>query len=149
MDLDMKKLVLGIAAAGAAGAAAYVAIALIGQPDAPATAPITQVTPLVSVVIPAAFTDQQIMGQRAFDANCAACHGTNAAGLDGLAPPLVHKIYEPSHHPDEAFQRAVARGVQSHHWPFGNMPPIDGLTRADVEAIVSYVRALQVENGIN
>ena len=64
-------------------------------------------------------------------------------------PLLVHKIYEPSHHGDEAFQRAVALGVQAHHWPFGNMAAIEGLTRADVATIISYIRALQVENGIN
>ena len=65
-----------------------------------------------------------------------------------MAPPLVHKIYEPSHHGDEAFYRAVSNGVRSHHWDFGNMPPIEGLTRADVGTIVAYVRALQSENGI-
>ena len=47
-------------------------------------------------------------GKRGFEAKCAACHGVNAAGQDGVAPPLVHKIYEPSHHGDESFQRAVS-----------------------------------------
>ncbi len=41
-------------------------------------------------------------------------------------PRLVHKIYEPNHHADFAFQRAAAQGVKAHHWKFGNMPKIEG-----------------------
>lgn len=89
------------------------------------------------------------IGKGIFDKACASCHGANAAGTNGLAPPLVHKTYEPSHHADEAFQRAVSFGVQSHHWPFGNMPPVQGLTRGDVTMIVAYIRTLQRANGIN
>ncbi len=65
-----------------------------------------------------------------------------------MAPPLVHKIYEPSHHGDEAFQRAVADGVNGHHWPFDDMPPVKGLTRGDVAMVVIYIRDLQRANGI-
>ena len=57
--------------------------------------------------------------------------------------------YEPSHHGDESFQRAVAMGVRAHHWKFGNMPAIDGLTRADVKEITEYVRELQRYNNID
>jgi len=89
------------------------------------------------------------IGKRIFDSSCAACHGANAAGTNGLAPPLVHKIYEPGHHADEAFQRAAANGVKAHHWPFGDMPPVSGLTRGDVSMIITYVRELQRANGIH
>ncbi|MBV1864502.1 MAG: cytochrome c, partial [Rhodobacteraceae bacterium] len=75
--------------------------------------------------------------------------GDNAGGRDGLAPPLVHKIYEPSHHGDMSFLLAAQNGVRAHHWPFGNMPPVAGVTRGDVVGIVSYIRELQRENGIN
>ncbi|MFZ8875205.1 MAG: cytochrome c, partial [Paracoccaceae bacterium] len=61
---------------------------------------------------------------------------------------LVHKIYEPSHHGDQSFQMAVAMGVRSHHWKFGNMPAIEGLSREDVFQITQYVRELQRANGI-
>lgn len=104
---------------------------------------------LVKIEIPAELSGLAIIGKRGFDKNCAACHGENAVGQDGIAPPLVHKIYEPSHHGDESFQRAVAMGVRAHHWKFGNMPAIEGLTRADVNAITAYVRELQRHNGIN
>lgn len=104
---------------------------------------------LVSVTLPEQLSDNALLGKRIFEAKCASCHGRNAAGKKSVAPPLIHKIYEPSHHGDESFQRAAALGVRAHHWPFGNMPPVDGLTRAEVSTIITYVRELQRANGIN
>ena len=90
-----------------------------------------------------------MLGQRAFDAVCADCHGENAAGKMGFGPPLVHKIYEPSHHADMSFVLAVQNGVRAHHWQFGDMPAQSGLTQADVGGIITYVRELQRASGIN
>ena len=104
---------------------------------------------LARVSVPDQLSELALIGKKGFDTNCASCHGQNAAGQNGIAPPLIHKIYEPSHHGDESFQRAVAMGVRAHHWKFGNMPAIEGLTRADVKAITAYVRELQRHNGIN
>ena len=87
------------------------------------------------------------VGETKFNANCASCHGNQAAGTDH-GPPLVHKIYEPNHHGDPAFQRAAANGVKAHHWEFGNMPNIEGVTPEDVDQIVKYVRWLQKQAGI-
>ena len=87
------------------------------------------------------------VGETTFNANCAACHGKQAAGTDH-GPPLVHKIYEPNHHGDPAFQRAAANGVKAHHWEFGNMPKIESVTPEDVDQIVKYVRGLQRQAGI-
>ncbi len=103
---------------------------------------------IVSVNIPETLSPNAQMGQRAFEAKCATCHGLNASGREGKGPPLVHKYYEPGHHADFAFERAVSSGVRSHHWNFGDMPPVEGLTRAEVQTIADYVRALQKENGI-
>lgn len=86
-------------------------------------------------------------GKQLFDENCAACHGTNAAGSQN-GPPLIHDIYNPGHHPDESFQMAVAQGVRQHHWPFGNMPRQPQVTKDQVAIIIEYVRELQVANGI-
>lgn len=148
MVLRMNKVAIGVFAA-LVGAGVYVMIGAADAPNVADTKPEAEAGPLVDVIIPARFTEQQAMGQIAFEANCAVCHGVNAVGRDGVGPPLVHKIYEPSHHGDEAFQRAVALGVRAHHWPFGNMAAVEGLTHADVEMIISYIRALQVENGID
>ena len=104
---------------------------------------------IVSVDLPDELSANAQVGKTKFEAACASCHGVNAAGQEGVAPPLVHIIYEPSHHGDEAFQRAVAVGVRQHHWPFGDMQQVEGLTRGDVELITGYIRELQRANGIN
>ena len=103
---------------------------------------------LVTVTLPASFTEQEQIGAGAYDAVCAVCNGLNGQGRDGVAPPLVHKIYEPSHHSDMAFVLAAQNGVRAHHWKFGNMPAVEGVTRSDILDIVSYIRALQRANGI-
>lgn len=86
-------------------------------------------------------------GEAKFHAHCSACHGPQGTGTQ-QGPPLVHKIYEPNHHGDAAFQRAATFGVKAHHWEFGNMPKIDGVTSADVEQITGYIRWLQRQAGI-
>jgi len=102
---------------------------------------------LVEVTVPA-LSGPAEAGKVLFDASCASCHGANAAGVDGSGPPLIHKIYEPSHHGDRAFLLAVMRGVRGHHWAFGDMAPVEGVTERDVARIIAYVRALQRANGI-
>lgn len=85
--------------------------------------------------------------ERLFDAKCSACHGRFAAGT-GSGPPLVHVYYEANHHADIAFERAVALGVVAHHWDYGSMPPVEGLSQEDVKRITAYVRWLQRAAGI-
>ena len=92
-------------------------------------------------------TENGQAGARLFASNCALCHGTHATGTD-RGPPLVHEIYEPGHHPDAAFYRAVNQGVAGHHWSFGNMPPVPGVSHRSATKIVAYVRELQRANGI-
>lgn len=142
----MKKMIAALVAAVAVAGGAYTLFQPAEAPraaDSPAEG-----DPLVSVVLPETLSAEARLGERAFDAVCAQCHGDNAAGKMGYGPPLVHKIYEPSHHGDMAFLVAVQNGVRAHHWNFGNMPPQSGLTNADVGNIVAYVRELQRGNGI-
>lgn len=87
-------------------------------------------------------------GEAVFNESCSVCHGTHAAGTD-QGPPLVHVIYEPSHHGDPSFYLAVANGVRGHHWRFGNMPKIEGVDQDEVTRIIAYVRELQRANGID
>jgi len=124
--------------------------AVQGQSMTPTdTSEIAQGAPIVTVRVPAELSAKAQIGKRVFDAKCAACHGENAAGQNGVAPPFVHQIYRPGHHSDAAFVLAAKNGVQSHHWTFGNMPPVAGLTDGDVKSVAQYVRELQRENGIN
>ena len=105
-------------------------------------------TPMVEITIPVLSANAQA-GAAAFSANCAVCHGDNAAGSLGSGPPLVHKIYEPGHHGDMSFVLAARRGVQAHHWPFGNMPPVEGIKDDEIANIIVYIRELQRANGIS
>ena len=104
-------------------------------------------TALVEVIVPKHLSGTALAGKKAFDKYCQRCHGQNGAGTD-KGPPLVYDTYQPGHHPDESFFRAVKNGVQMHHWKFGNMPPRPEVSDKDVAEIVRYIRELQVANGI-
>ncbi|MGB0843668.1 MAG: c-type cytochrome [Alphaproteobacteria bacterium] len=91
---------------------------------------------------------EETKGQEIFTENCSTCHGVNGIGSEN-GPPLIHIIYEPSHHGDASFYNAAARGVQSHHWRFGNMPAIETVNRRDVSYIISFIRRVQRANNID
>jgi mono/diheme cytochrome c family protein len=86
-------------------------------------------------------------GEALFTANCSVCHGIGARGTK-QGPPFLDKIYEPNHHADIAFYRAAELGVRAHHWKFGDMPKIPGVTRDDLTQIIAYIRWLQKQAGI-
>lgn len=88
-----------------------------------------------------------VAGKGLYEQNCASCHGADLQGSD-QGPPFLHRVYEPSHHADLAFQLAVKNGTRAHHWPFGDMKPVPGLTPDDVAHITAYVRAEQRRAGI-
>jgi cytochrome c len=88
-----------------------------------------------------------VEGERGYDRSCRACHGPQGTGTEA-GPPLVHRIYQPGHHADAAFQLAVTRGVRAHHWNFGNMPPIPWMDSAAVAKVTAYIRWLQQRAGI-
>ncbi|NNL98805.1 MAG: cytochrome c [Acidimicrobiia bacterium] len=81
-------------------------------------------------------------GSEAYGAYCAACHGSDLRGTD-QGPSFLSEVYEPNHHADIAFLFAAQRGVSSHHWQFGDMPAVDGVTSEEIEAIVAFVRESQ------
>lgn len=60
---------------------------------------------------------------------------------------MLSIVYEPDHHPDESFRSAVTNGVRAHHWDYGPMPMITGLSDAEVTAIIGYIRAAQEREG--
>lgn len=82
------------------------------------------------------------LGQMLYDEYCSGCHGLKLDGTD-KGPPLIHPFYKPSHHGDQAFYRAALQGVGAHHWEFGDMPPVAGMTRRKMDKLVPYVRYYQ------
>ena len=87
------------------------------------------------------------LGKANYDTYCAKCHGINTAGTD-KGPTFLHRVYHPGHHGDAAFMIAPKQGARAHHWKFGDMKPVPGVTDAELKTIVDYVRALQMANGI-
>jgi len=93
--------------------------------------------------IPAEYAE----GDRLYQRDCARCHGEDGLGsLSG--PPLLHRIYQPTHHADAAFLLAVGTGVRAHHWGYGDMEALPGVSPEEVGQITSYIRWLQRGVGI-
>jgi cytochrome c2 len=101
---------------------------------------------VVEVKVPELSTEART-GQTAFEQSCAQCHGFTAGGTD-KGPSLVHPYYVASHHGDMAFVMAVRYGSRAHHWKFGDMEPVPGVTDEDLAAIIAFVRELQHANGL-
>jgi hypothetical protein len=55
----------------------------------------------------------------------------------------VHPFYKPSHHSDKSFYRAVLQGTKQHHWNFGDMKPVEGMTPKKMDAVIPFVRYYQ------
>jgi mono/diheme cytochrome c family protein len=81
-------------------------------------------------------------GAELYVTHCAECHGNDLRGTD-KGPSHLSIVYEPNHHADGAFLFAVQRGSRAHHWSFADMPPIEGLSVDDIDAIVAFVRETQ------
>ncbi|PKM44741.1 MAG: cytochrome C [Gammaproteobacteria bacterium HGW-Gammaproteobacteria-1] len=91
-------------------------------------------------------TPNPAKGMAMYAQTCAACHGRDMRGTD-QGPPFLHRVYEPSHHSDAAFQLAVRNGVRAHHWNFGDMAPLPELNPDDVAHIAAYIRMEQRRSG--
>jgi mono/diheme cytochrome c family protein len=101
---------------------------------------------VVEVEVPE-LSAEALTGRTAFEQSCAQCHGPVAGGTD-QGPPLEHPDYVASHHGDMAFVMAVRYGSRAHHWEFGDMEPVPGVTDEDLAAIIAFVRELQHANGL-
>ena len=86
-------------------------------------------------------------GADVYAASCASCHGSDLRGTD-KGPSHLSIVYEPGHHGDDSFRSAIANGAPQHHWTFGDMAPIEGLSNEQVEAVIAFVRAEQERLGL-
>jgi len=107
----------------------------------------TQAGLLPESIVQPPLTGLAKQGEAAFNDNCAACHGVKLAGTDH-GPTLIHSLYRPAHHGDAAIASAALNGARAHHWRFGNMPPVEGITTQELTVIIAYIRAMQQANGV-
>ncbi|MDH4101590.1 MAG: cytochrome c [Nitrospirota bacterium] len=101
----------------------------------------------INAATAASTSDDVKKGEAVYNAKCAKCHGAKGVGTKS-GPPLIHKFYHPNHHSDVSFYWAVERGVRAHHWNFGDMPKVDGVSKDDTALIIKYVRAIQKQAGL-
>ncbi len=91
--------------------------------------------------------DNRTVGAKLFRQICAACHGINGKGIEGLAPPLEHSEYVSE--PIERLAAIILHGVTGPIHVNGqlynfnqSMPGLianDDLTDEDIAGIISYV----------
>lgn len=110
-------------------------------------ATLAQSLPPDGIIVPELAAEART-GQALYAEHCQSCHGVNGAGSD-KGPTFLHRVYHRGHHGDGAFYLAVKRGARQHHWRFGDMRPVPGVSEDDVTKIIAYVRALQEANGIH
>jgi mono/diheme cytochrome c family protein len=85
-------------------------------------------------------------GETLYLASCAACHGADLRGTP-VGPSHLSVIYQPGHHTDDGFRLAAFSGVRAHHWNFGDMPPVAGVTEDDMDRIIAFIREKQRTEG--
>lgn len=92
-------------------------------------------------------TPELSRGELNYGLRCGSCHGKNLVGTD-KGPPFLHPVYHKGHHGDKSFYIASKQGAKAHHWNFGDMKPVDGITDAQIASILAYIRAVQAANGL-
>lgn len=97
----------------------------------------------IKVQVPLMLSPQAQSGEELYDTKCSDCHGKNAGGTHS-GPSLIP--YDSGHHPDGEFEKAIRSGVDQHHWNFGDMPPIEGISDEEIADLITYIRELQAFN---
>ncbi len=85
-------------------------------------------------------------GAEVYQQYCAECHGVDLRGTD-KGPSQLSIVYEPNHHGDYAYRVAIRDGTREHHWWFGDMPPVEGISDLEIEKVISFIRAEQERLG--
>ena len=122
-------------------------------PDSTATHTMTTSTATATPAVESTSTSTSesrfsgVDGRALYGQACSACHGQALEGTNS-GPTFLNRIYAPGHHADISFMFAIERGVRAHHWNFGNMAPVEGLTQEQVLAIIGFIREQQREAGI-
>lgn len=86
-------------------------------------------------------------GAAIYERACASCHGGDLRGTE-QGPSHLSQVYAPDHHPDAAFRAAITQGSRAHHWNFGDMPPVGGLSDDEIDLVIGFIRAQQEIEGL-
>ncbi len=103
--------------------------------------------PLYANPVEPEMTPSLNLGKMNYEFYCSSCHGKSAGGTEN-GPTFISRIYHPGHHGDRAFIVAPKQGARAHHWQFGDMKPVPGVTDGQLQSILAYIRAVQKANGV-
>lgn len=81
-------------------------------------------------------------GGAIYGANCASCHGEALEGTT-RGPSLVDPVYDDI--TDADVRNAVRNGVEETHWEFGPMPATGGLSDAQIDEVLVFLRTSRGE----
>jgi mono/diheme cytochrome c family protein len=81
-------------------------------------------------------------GADVYAERCASCHGATLEGTT-TGPPLLDERYSAPAYADESMVTAITDGAEQRNWDFGAMPMVNGLSDAEVAAVIDHVRAVQ------
>ena len=98
------------------------------------------------MVVPQLLGDA-LAGEGVYTQHCQSCHGVNTSGTE-KGPTFMHRVYHPGHHNDASIYVAVRRGSRQHHWRFGSMKPVEGISDAEIAQAIAYIRTMQKANGL-
>lgn len=87
-------------------------------------------------------------GAALYARSCASCHGSDLRGTS-KGPSHLSQVYAADHHSDASFRAAITRGVRAHHWNFGDMQPVPGLSATEMDQVIAYVREQQAAHGLD
>ena len=91
---------------------------------------------------------QALDGKGLFSEKCGDCHGAYGEGSDN-GPALIHALYDKTIFPDQAVRRAIVEGAVARNWPFGDMPPVEGLGEQEIDGLIAFLREVQAANDTN
>lgn len=93
----------------------------------------------------AAASPQAAAGQKVYSQNCSSCHGTNGAGMPGMAPPLVGNDFvtgDAKQVVDTVLNGKTGEITVNGQKYNGTMPPWKAtLSNKDVADVVTYIRS--------
>lgn len=104
----------------------------------------------LAILLPGAAIAGEIDGQELFAAHCSACHGQQAEGIPGFAPPLAGRELARAR---EQILYTVLSGLTGvikvgEETYDGVMPPFAALSDAEIASLVDYVIRLGAPPGV-
>ena len=96
-----------------------------------------------SPIIPE-LSEQAQYGRTVINTQCAECHGVDGTGGSAKGPPILHPMYRRAVYPDHHFKKMVREGKREKNWRFGPMPAFPDISDRDIDAVIAFVREVQI-----